>query len=177
MSLEVAGAAEQPVYVPGSVEDFDRLYRASHKRLLVLLTGILGSRVAAEDCLQETFVRAFRAWPRWEPDAPAEAWLYRIARNAASSYRLRSELQGVAEVARHLGNPRTVDSAYVGLRGELLEALQRLPSEQAAVIVLRHHHGYSNREIARVLAVPESTIAFRLARAKQRLREELVDGP
>ena len=138
-----------------------------------MLTGILGDPVAAEDCVQETFVRAFRAWPRWQPDAPAEAWLHRIALNAASSYRARNRMHELGEVLRRLGRPRTADWTHVGLRSELADALRRLPAEQAAVIILRHHHGYSNREIARVLEAPESTIAFRLARAKERLRQEL----
>jgi RNA polymerase sigma-70 factor, ECF subfamily len=166
-------ALQEPAYEAGSSADFDRLYRASRARLLVMLTGILGDPVAAEDCVQETFVRAFRAWPRWQPDAPAEAWLHRIALNAASSYRARNRMHELGEVLRRLGRPRTADWTHVGLRSELADALRRLPAEQAAVIILRHHHGYSNREIARVLEAPESTIAFRLARAKERLRQEL----
>ena len=165
--------ASETSYVAGSTADFDRLYRASGHKLLMLLTGILGNPVAAEDCVQETFVRAFRAWPRWKPDAPAEAWLHRIALNVANSYRLRDGLQQTGEILRRLGKPQTADRGQIGLRSELLEALKKLPVEQAAVIVLRHHHGYTNREIARVLGVPESTVAFRLARAKERLRKEL----
>jgi RNA polymerase sigma-70 factor, ECF subfamily len=170
---ELAVAAPQPTYVAGSTGDFDRLYRTSYPRLLMLLTGVLGDAVAAEDCVQETFVRAFRAWPRWKPDAPAEAWLHRIALNVANSYRQRNGLQQVGEVLRRLGKPKAADPGHVGLRSELLDALKRLPPEQSAVIILRHHHGYTNREIARVLEVPESTIAFRLAKAKERLQKEL----
>jgi len=58
----------------------------------------------------------------------------------------------------------------------LLEALRRLPPKQAAVVVLRHLHGYSNREIAISLGIPEATVASRLAKAKARLRAELDDG-
>ena len=56
----------------------------------------------------------------------------------------------------------------------MLRELRRLPPKQAATIVLRHLHGYSNREIASVLGVPESTIATRLAAAKKTLRARLV---
>jgi len=48
-----------------------------------------------------------------------------------------------------------------------------LPAKQAAAIVLRHYHGYSNREIAYALGVPERTVASRLAAAKARLRRSL----
>ena len=56
---------------------------------------------------------------------------------------------------------------------DLFRALRKLPPDQAAAVVLRHHHGYTNREIAFALGSPESTIASRLAKAKERLREEL----
>jgi DNA-directed RNA polymerase specialized sigma24 family protein len=43
------------------------------------LLAVLRDHPAAEDCAQETFVRAYRSWKDWKPDAPAEAWLHRIA--------------------------------------------------------------------------------------------------
>jgi RNA polymerase sigma factor (sigma-70 family) len=53
---------------------------------------------------------------------------------------------------------------------DLPRELRRLPPKQAAAIVLRHLHGYTNREIAGALGVPESTVATRLMMAKRRLR-------
>jgi RNA polymerase sigma-70 factor (ECF subfamily) len=163
-------------YRAGSDEDFDRLYRAAYQRVLYLLTATLGDFAAAEDCAQETFVHAYKAWPRWRPDAPVEAWLHRIALNVANSHRRWSKLRQAGEIIQRLGKPRTEDATPVGLRSELLDALRRLPPEQAAALVLRHHHGYTNREIAHVLGVPESTVASRLAKAKERLRQELGAG-
>jgi len=64
-------------YRPGDREDFDRLYRESYHRIVYTLLGILRDRKAAEDCSQDTFVRAYRAWKRWKPEAPPEAWLHR----------------------------------------------------------------------------------------------------
>jgi RNA polymerase sigma-70 factor, ECF subfamily len=164
-------------YQPGSLDDFDRLYRNSHDRVLRTILGILRDLPAAEDCVQEAFVRALRAWPRWRPDAPAEAWLHRIAINAAISYRRREHVRALGEIVLHLGRsaPSTVaeDPAW---STELLTALRRLPPHQAAVIVLRFSHGYSNREIAVAFGVPESTVASRLAAAKAGLRKELERG-
>ena len=51
-----------------------------------------------------------------------------------------------------------------------LAALSKLPPKQAAAIVLRHYHGYTNRAIAQALGIPERTVASRLAVAKERLR-------
>jgi RNA polymerase sigma-70 factor (ECF subfamily) len=157
-------------YRPGVREDFDRLYRESYHRILYTLTGILRDRAAAEDCAQEAFVRAFRAWPRWQPTAPAEAWIHRIAINVSISYRRQQRLHEIGEVIRRVGTPAPgPDPAASTERAALLAALQRLPAKQAATLVLRHHHGYSNREIGYALNISESTVASRLAAAKQHL--------
>src|SRR5881409_1569606 len=74
-------------YQPGSKDDFDRLYQTACPRVFRTLSAILADPEAAEDCTQDAFVQAFRAWPRWRPDAPAEAWVHRIAVNRAISHR------------------------------------------------------------------------------------------
>jgi RNA polymerase sigma-70 factor (ECF subfamily) len=164
----------EPAYAPGSVEDFDRLYQSSFNRILYTLYGILGDRAAAEDCTQDAFVRAFKAWKAWKPDAPAEAWLHRIAINVAYNHLRHRRMREVGELVRRLGRPAAgEDPAALAEGSELFRALRNLPPDQAAAVVLRHHHGYTNREIAFALGAPESTIASRLAKAKERLRQEL----
>jgi RNA polymerase sigma-70 factor, ECF subfamily len=158
-------------YRPGDRQDFDRLYRESYPRILHTLMAILRDREAAEDCAQETFVRAYRAWRRWKPDSPPEAWLHRIALNVAASYRRKERRRGLGGVLRR-GEPPPADFDPAGPT-ELLTALRRIPARDAALIVLRHHHGYSNRELAAAAGVPESTISSRLVTAKRRLKREL----
>jgi RNA polymerase sigma factor (sigma-70 family) len=158
-------------YRPGDRQDFDRLYRESYHRILYTLMGILRDREAAEDCAQETFVRAYRAWRRWKPEAPPEAWLHRIALNVAASHRRRERRHGLGAVLRR-GDPPAADLDLHGT-SELLAALRRIPARDAALIVLRHHHGYSNREIATAIGMRESTISSRLAAAKRKLQREL----
>lgn len=161
-------------YTPGDPADFERLYRESYSRLLYVLLAVLRDREAAEDCLQEAAARAFRAWGRWRPDAPPEAWLHRIALNVAFKYRRRQRLREAGELVRRLGRPAPEPAPdEVATGGQLFTALNRLPPQQAALILLRHHHGYSNREIARSLGLPESTISSRLVAAKRQLRLEL----
>jgi RNA polymerase sigma-70 factor (ECF subfamily) len=163
-------------YSPGSAADFERLYQATYPRLLGTLVLMLGDRAAAEDCLQEAYLKAFRNWARWQPSAPAEAWLHRIAVNQGLSYRRWAKLREVGEVVRRLGRPVEVDPQAAGaLSGDFIKALRRLPAKQLAAIVLRHYHGYTSREIAQALGIPERTVASRLAAARERLRREL--GP
>ena len=161
-------------YKAGSEADFERLYRTSYNRVLGTLIGILGDRAAAEDCVQEAFVRAYGSWSSWRGDAPAEAWVHRIAINTAISHQRYERMREVGQVLRRLGRPAPPpDPAALVERSDLMRALRKLPPKQAAAIVLRHHHGYTNREIAAALDVPERTVASRLAGAKERLRKIL----
>jgi RNA polymerase sigma-70 factor (ECF subfamily) len=174
-------------YSPGSREDFDRLYRSAYPRVYRTLTAILGDPAEAEDCAQDAFVKAFQAWKRWRPDAPAEAWVHRIAVNRAISYRRTARLRTVGELLRRLGRPAgSADPAHIATRPDLLTALQSIPPKLSAAIVLRHYHGYNNREIAAALGVSERTIGTRLSQASARLRAVLgesagpgfsLDGP
>ena len=117
-------------------------------------------------------MRAFKAWDRWTPDAAPETWLHRIAINVANSYRDRQRLREIGEVLKRLGPPRGArHPAEIAEQNEVIRALSHIPPEQAAALVLRHYHGYTNREIAYALGVPERTVASRLAKAKVRLRQ------
>jgi RNA polymerase sigma factor (sigma-70 family) len=161
-------------YTPGVPADFDRLYRATYVRLVRTLAGIVGSIQAAEDCAQESFTRAYRAWPNWEATAPAEAWLHRIAVNTAISYRRREQIRALPSLIRRLGAPPPVpDPAEQARTGSLLAELRRLPPKQAAAVVLRYYNGYSNREVAAALGVSERTVGKRIADALAALRSRL----
>jgi RNA polymerase sigma-70 factor, ECF subfamily len=177
LEREVLAPPLAAAYQPGSLADFDRLYRDSYARVLRMLVGVLRDRPAAEECAQDAFVKAFRAWPKWRPDAPAEAWLHRIALNVAISYRRREGLRTLGQMLSRFGSSHATTGARdPGEASELLTALRHLPPRQSAVLVLRFNHGYTNREIAAALGVAESTIASRLAAAKLGLRRQLETG-
>ncbi|HEX7199886.1 MAG TPA: sigma-70 family RNA polymerase sigma factor, partial [Dongiaceae bacterium] len=132
---------------------------------------MLGDRAAAEDCVQDAFERGYKKWPAWQPIAPAEAWVHRIAVNAAVSYQRKMRLREVGEVIRRIGRPGLApDPQVLAENSDLVAALAKLPPKQAAAMVLRHYHGYTNRAIAQALGIPERTVASRLAVAKERLR-------
>lgn len=136
------------------------------------LVVILRDPTAAEDATQEAYLRAFRAWKGWKQEAPAEAWVYRIALNVAFTHRRRERLHEVGELLRRLGRPRDPDPTDF-TQPDLVREVRALPPKQAAALVLRHLHGFTNREIAAALGVPERTVASRLAAAKARLRARL----
>ena len=161
-------------YRPGDRNDFDRLYRNTYSRLLRVLYAITGDAAAAEDCVQEAFVRAFSAWPRYRPEKAAEGWMHQIAVNTAISYRRRAKLRTVGEVMRRLGRPgHGADPADSAGRSDLIRALSALPPKVAADFVLRYHHGFTNREIARLDGVSERMVGMRLNRAREELARAL----
>ena len=168
---ESGAARPENTYQAGNEADFERLYQTSYGRILGTLTAMLGDRSAAEDCAQDAFERAYKKWASWQPLAPAEAWVHRIAINAAVSYKRKMRLRQVDEVIRRIGRPGSApDPQVIVESNDLADALAKLPPKQAAAIVLRHYHGYTNRAIAAALGIPERTVASRLAIAKQRLR-------
>jgi len=165
------------VYRPGNREDFDRLYEATYPKLLRTVYAVLGDHAAAEDCVQDAFVRAYQAWPRFRPERPAEAWLHQIAINGAISYRRKQRLRQVGELLRRLGRPHDeTDPADTVIAGEVVAALSQLPVKLAAAFVLRYYHGYSNREIAATMGVSERMVGLRLAQARERLVRLLGPG-
>jgi RNA polymerase sigma-70 factor (ECF subfamily) len=161
-------------YEPGSEADFERLYRNSYRRILGTLITLVRDQAIAEDCAQETFERAYRKWRTWKPEAPVEAWLHRIAINVAVSDRRHQRLRQAGELVRRLGRPAPgPDPSLLAERSDLVRAMKKLPTKQAAALVLRHYHGYSNREIGAALGVPEQTVASRLAAARKQLQAVL----
>ncbi len=169
---------EFPAYEPGSRDDFDRLYRDSYPNIYRTMLAVLADPAAAEDCTQDAFVQAFRAWARWRPNAPAEAWLHRIAINAAVSYQRKSSLRSIGELIRRLGRPAVgPDPAQVALDRDLVAALRRISPKLRAALVLRHYHGYNNREIAAAIGVSERTVNKRLRLAAESMRKLLTQDP
>lgn len=169
-ALEAGSPPVETGYQGGSRADFDRLYSATYTRVVRTLIGILGSQADAEDCAQETFCRAFRAWPRWRGDVPAEVWIHRIGINTAISQLRKRKVREALRL--HRQRPDEWDPATGGELAEVVRALRRLRPHEAAAVVLRHYHGYTNREIAQALGVSERTVGARLASGLAKLRSD-----
>ena len=161
-------------YTAGDEADFERLYQSSYGKILGTLIVMLRDPAAAEDCAQEAFERAYKKWPTWQPVAPAEAWVHRIAVNAAVTHIRKMRIREVDEVIRRIGPPALPrDPQELAENRDLLDSLRQLPPKLAATIVLRHYHGFTNRTIAMAMGCPERTVASRLRVAKVRLRASL----
>ena len=144
----------------------------------------------ADDLAQETVLRAFRFFDRFEPGSNMKAWLLRIQYNAfVNRYRRvtkERELRDAGmkatvgedvvsrETLRALTDPTGTALRQMVLR-EIEAALDALPEDQRMVVVLADVEELSYKEIAEVLGCPIGTVMSRLHRARRVLRETLVE--
>ena len=136
--------------------------------------GFLQDPHEAEDITQNVFAKLLTAIGRYQPrEVPFEAWLLRVARNAALDCLRARRATPCEEVRVH-------DEEVGRLRRErsndLLAALDLLPSEQREVLVLRHIVGYSPSEIATALNKTESSIHGLHHRGRLCLQKALRDA-
>jgi RNA polymerase sigma-70 factor (ECF subfamily) len=148
------------------------------RTVFALLSRILGRRPDIEDLAQETFVRAYRAFPTFdvERSAKVSTWLLTIATRLALDARKRSrpEEEVDAEIATTAATPeRALEQRELG--HALVRAAATLPEDQRAALVLAELHGLSMAEIADALGVPEATAKTRLFRARTQMRAALAD--
>jgi RNA polymerase sigma-70 factor (ECF subfamily) len=161
----------------GSREAFDELVARYRVRIYTLVRIQTGGDADAEDLVQETFVRAYRAIGRFRGDSAFRTWLYRIAVNVIKSHAVRRGRTAIAPAGER-GDGQTLERLPSAenleedvARRELIDrALATLPEDMRVVIVLRDVQGLDYREIADVTGLPLGTVESRLFRARQRLR-------
>ncbi len=190
--LGMGGDEAGPQAVPPAVVEraragdhlaFADIVRAHDHRLRGLAYRLLGDQDRMDDVLQEAYVRAFRALPRFKGDAALGTWLYRIVYNASIDELRRRPTGGPGtplpyDDERLAAEPSTApDPGQVAMqRRDLADALAGLPPDQRAVVMLVDAYGFDYGEAAEVLGVRSGTIASRLNRARGALRRVLGDA-
>ena len=153
--------------------DAQRLLDAYGDTLLRLCLLYLGDQALAEDAVQETFLRALRAWPRFRGESSEETWLTRIAINVCKN-ELRSPWR------RRRAPAESLDTLAVeGPDPEddtLVRAVSHLPLKYREVVVLYYYREWSTTQIAQRLGISVSTVTVRLSRARKMLHERLEGG-
>jgi RNA polymerase sigma-70 factor (ECF subfamily) len=166
----------------GNQKAFGQLIRLHQKKLFRYIYGLTGSFDQTEDIVQETFIKAWKALDRFNPEYAFYPWLATIARNSAYNQISREEKKesldriqekGFDPVSQELGPlEKLLDTE--GQR-RFYRALKALPVKYRSVFVLRHFENKSYEEIASFLNVPPGTVDSRLYRARQMLMEALKD--
>ena len=161
LTLERARRGERPAFAAV----YDRYGRAAY----TLALRLTGRSDAAEDVVQEAFIKAMERIGSYRGDAPFGAWLKRLVANAAID-RLRVDRRWVEGDESLLEEPV---AAMAEQRHEALGLLARLPPAARSVLVLHELEGYSHTEMAALFGRSESWSKSVLSRAIARLRQHL----
>ena len=159
---------------------WDEIVRAHSARVYRLAYRLTGNQHDAEDLTQEVFVRVFRSLSSYTPGT-FEGWLHRITTNlfldgARRRQRIRFEGLG-ADVAQRLpGSELSPADAWddTHLDGDVQAALQALPPDYRAAVVLCDIEGFSYEEIAATMGVKLGTVRSRIHRGRAQLRTALA---
>ena len=168
----------------GDAAAFDALFRRWAAPLLRYLGRMLRDDAAAEDLVQEAFLRVHRARDRYTPDARFSTWLYRIATNLAFNELRRPRRRERHEPADDAAGPGLVapavdaEAAYDARRRaeRTLDALASLPEKQRAALCLAALEGLAYAEVAEALEVSEAAVKALVHRARSALAERLRAG-
>jgi RNA polymerase sigma-70 factor, ECF subfamily len=175
----VIGAATDEVLVrraaAGQQEAFEELVRRHRARVFALALRICRNPDDAEDALQETFIAAYRALPRFDRRARVSTWLYRIATNKCYDALAKRRATVDAETLPEPADPH--DPYARSERHELLTAaLDALPQQFREAALLCDVCGLTPAEAGEAIGVPEGTMKSRSFRARGLLAVALRAG-
>lgn len=144
-----------------------------------IVIGMLGKTIEADDVAQEVFIRFYRSLGDFRGEAALSTYLSRIAINLSLNEIKRRDNRYMRLAFFHgdeLKSERAdtcVDPERHDIRDAIQKALKELEPDFRIVIILRLVEGYSVRETAEMLQLPQGTVASRLARAQEKLRDIL----
>jgi len=166
----------------GDARAFELLMEKHESKMYAVALRMCKNREDAQDCLQDAMLRIYKALPTFKGQSSFSTWAYRITMNTClddlrrKKVRQASSLDQMLEVGwapvddnntaeRHLENSE--------LKRNLSKAIQTLPEEMRAAVVLRDVQGFSYEEIANMLSTNVGTVKSRISRGREKLREIL----
>lgn len=166
---------------------FEQLVLLYQDRVYVLARRLAGDPLDAEDLAQEVFIRAYRSIHAFRGEADFGTWLHRIAVNLWLNSRRKTAVAVISLDEPVVTTEGTMRREVPTLDGEpekllldrelgevLQQALEGLPKEQQAVLVLRELEDYTYEEIAALLSCSLGTVRSRLSRAREALRKAMT---
>jgi RNA polymerase sigma-70 factor (ECF subfamily) len=171
--------------IRGDADSFNQLILRWERPIFALAYRTIGREEDARDVCQETFLRAFRALPRFRGQAKFSSWLYSIALNLCRDWIRRERRTPIVQAPEHVD---VLELAAEAMPSESVEtlvarrdvpravkrAIARLPPEQRMAILLKEYHGLTFQEIADIVGCPLSTVKTRLYQGLAVLRRELA---
>jgi RNA polymerase sigma-70 factor (ECF subfamily) len=163
----------------GDADAFRILYDRYKKMVFTLALRTSGSEAAADDVLQETFLRVHRALPRFRGDSKLSTWIWRVALSVALT-----ERKSAGRRAKQLDDGAPVEPASPGPPPDaglvaddeaawVRRHLEALPRRDRAILHLRYGEGRSFEEVAEMMNMPVGTAKSLVFRAKAELRRNM----
>lgn len=157
--------------------EFDQVIESYWEEILAYLWRMYSGAPEAEDGFQETFLRAFKAYPQLNREANVRAWLYRIATNVARTEfkrvqsRQRREQIYAEGVALEGESPREKVQQNL-LLDQVVRMVSELPDKQRAAFMLRKYQGCSYTEVGEILECSEDAARANVYQALLKLKAE-----
>jgi RNA polymerase sigma-70 factor (ECF subfamily) len=170
----------------GDKRAFDILTLKYQHRIVGLVSRYIKDSDEVMDVVQEAFIKAYRALPRFRGDSAFYTWLYRIAINTSKNYLVSrsrrppdtdididGEFQADSAVLRDVSSPEHM-VATQQLEQVINESIQDLPEELKVAVMLREFEGMSYEEIAEVMECPVGTVRSRIFRAREAIEKRIA---
>ena len=168
-------AADAAAARQGDVAAFERLYHAHAGRVMALCLRLTGDRPAAEELMQDAFVRAWERLPSFRGESAFSTWMHRVTVNtflqAARSEGRRGAHEEQTEEIDAL--PALSIGSDPGDRIDLERAIAQLPKGARTAFVLHDVEGFKHEEIAALSGIAPATVRAQLHRARRLLMEAL----
>lgn len=161
----------------GNLVAFDELVRRYRPAAMLTARGVLQNRELADDAVQDAFIAAYKSLPKLADMTRFGSWIFSIVRHR--SLRIRS-----GERVPHLPIDELIASHIPSIQQQLEDesdhaevrcAVRRLPEELQAIVQLYYLNGWSAGSIAEYLALPITTVKWRLHSGRQQLRALLSE--
>ncbi len=184
----------------GAVDDLLGQFREPLRRVIDLrLDPVLGRRVDASDIVQDVLIEANQRLAEYlkKPDMPFHLWLRHLAQDRIIDTHRRHRLAQRRSVDREqpIARPGWADESSVSLVAQLIDtertptseairlelqrrladAVDKLSDDDREIVLMRHHEGLSNQEVAHALGLTEAAASMRYLRALRRLRAALLE--
>jgi len=172
----------------GNRDSFDKIYSLLYDRQYFYVYKMMSDPYAAEDIVQEAFIRAYKNLPALNKPQTFIKWLGKITYNCMSDYRhtnrnkdesldelleRKSSIIGAAEGNHFSGNSKadvTAVTERLGIRKEL----DSLSLSMRSVVILKYYDDYNETEIAGIMNIPVGTVKSRLSTAREKLSSRLL---
>lgn len=166
----------------GDKKAFDLLVIKYQHRLLLLANRFVKNDATAQDVVQEAFIKAYKALPKFRGDSQFYTWMYRITANTAKNYLSSqsrrasttdilpedAEFMESAQDLRSTDSPEQIATAE-DLENKIKNAIAELPDDLKTALWLREYDGLSYEEISEVMNCPIGTVRSRIFRAREAL--------